>query len=182
MTPSASARLAEAANLAARRARGRRDRWARTFRPAAIDLLIVGEAPPASLDRYFYFPDVWTQDALFRHVVKAVLRIEPLREEKRELLARLRDAGVFLIDVSTEPLDDGPLAQHVPGLIRRARRLKPRKIILVKANVYDEAYESLVAADLPVIDARIRFPGQGWQAEFVDTFRRAMRRKPTTEQ
>jgi len=133
------------------------------------------------LDRYFHFPDVSTQDTLFRHVIKAALRIEPSRETKREQLERLRDAGVFLIDVSQEPLGDRDLAPHIPGLIRRARRLNPRRIVLAKANVYDDAFTPLVGAGLPVIDARIRFPAQGWQAEFVDSFRRALRRKPVTE-
>jgi hypothetical protein len=42
----------------------------------ACDLLLA-ETPPSSLDRYFYFEDVRDQDSLFRHVVRAILAIEP---------------------------------------------------------------------------------------------------------
>lgn len=167
--------------LERRRARWRRERWARTFRPESIDLLIVAEAPPESLDRYFYFPHVWTQDALFRYVIRAILRVEPSREIKRELLERLRESGVFLVDVSPDPLCGRKLNPLVPGLIRRIRRLKPKKIILLKANVYDVCFAPLLGARLPVVDARIRFPGRRWQGEFVHAFRRARRRKPATQ-
>ena len=48
-------------------ARRRRDRAARKYRPKQVELLLVAEAPPAALDRYFYFEDVREQDSLFRY-------------------------------------------------------------------------------------------------------------------
>ena len=61
-------------------------------------------SPPGAPDRYFYFEDVTEQDSLFRYVARGVLDEEPTRENKAELLGRLRDRGVFLeacpIDVS----------------------------------------------------------------------------------
>lgn len=50
-------------------ARARRERAARQYKPTKVDLLLVAEAPPSALDRYFYFPDVREQDSLFRYVV-----------------------------------------------------------------------------------------------------------------
>jgi hypothetical protein len=44
----------------------RRARAARRYRPEKVDLLLVAEAPPSALDRYFYFEDVSEQDSLFR--------------------------------------------------------------------------------------------------------------------
>lgn len=165
-----------------RAARRRRERWARASRPAAVDLLIVAHAPPASLDRYFYFPSVPRQDSLFREVARAVLKAEPDRDDKRALLRLLRDAGVYLIDVSLEPLPEGSeLAPLIPGLLRRIRRLNPQRIVLVKADVYDEAFEAVRDAGLPVIDERIPFPGSGRQQEFRVGFARAIdsRRRPS---
>src|SRR5436190_1713336 len=133
----------QAQPLSARRARQRRYRAARRFRPETVRLLLVAEAPPASLDRYFYFTDVRAHDSLFRHVASEILRREPSRENKAELLRLLRDAGVFLIDLKLDPTDGSALASHVPSLIRRARRLEPHKIILIKATVYDAAYRPL---------------------------------------
>jgi hypothetical protein len=120
--------------------RRRRDRASRKYRPAEVKLLLVAEAPPAALDRYFYFEDVRIQDALFRYVVRAILKRDPTRETKRGDLAALRNQGVFLIDLKQEPRDDSPLASEVPGLIRRVKRLAPRKVILIKTTVYDAAF------------------------------------------
>jgi hypothetical protein len=113
--------------------RARRDRAARKYRPAAVKLLLVAEAPPSSLDRYFYFEDVSTRDSLFRYIARAILKVEPTRATKPDLLAGLRDRGVFLIDLKREPVSDGrsSLVEEVPGLVRRARRLAPERIIVV---------------------------------------------------
>ncbi len=105
-----------------------------------------------------------------------MLQAEPEREEKRALLRKLSEAGVHLIDVSLEPLPEasqlGPL---IPGLLRRIRRLEPQRIILVKSDVYDEAFHAIRDAGLPVIDARIPFPGSGRQQEFRVAFARAIK-------
>jgi hypothetical protein len=159
-------------------ARARRTRLARKYRPQEIDLLLVAEAPPAALDRYFYFSDVATQDSLFRYVVRTVLTTEPRRDRKKEQLEALQRAGVFLVDLSLDP-DFGPLSGYVSGLIRRIRALKPRRIILVKASVYDAAFAALNDACLPVLDARIPFPGSGHQIEFEKAMRLALKRKPS---
>jgi hypothetical protein len=158
--------------LAARR---RRELYASRYRPYVVDLLIVAQAPPAELDRYFYYRDVRRQDSLFREVARSVLKVEPTRDNKRELLDALRDRGVFLIDVSLEPIPKGtPLGPMIPGLIRRVRRLGPRRIILVKADVYSAAFSPLRDSGLPVVDADIPFPGYGRQIEFRDAFGRAL--------
>ena len=77
-------------------ARRRRQSAAARWRPADVDLLLVAEAPPSALDRYFYFEDVRTHDSLFRHVVEAVLGERPTRD-KAPYLDALRERGVFLI-------------------------------------------------------------------------------------
>ena len=166
------------AGQAALRARRRRYRAARRYRPENVQLLLVAEAPPASLDRYFYFPDVRAHDSLFRHVASEILRREPSRENKAELLRLLRDAGVFLIDLKLDPTDGSPLAGHVPSLLRRVRRLQPDKVILIKATVYDAAYRPLRDAGFPVVDVRVPFPGSGQQARFRKAFRTARRKRP----
>ena len=163
---------------AAIRARRRRDRAARKYRPERIELLLVAEAPPGCVDRYFYFVGVREHDSLFRYVVRAILKAEPTRENKPELLARLRDRGVFLVDLKQDPVDGSSLTDSVPGLVRRVRRLNPERIVLIKAPVYDAAYASLADAGLPVVDVRVPFPGSGQQRHFDEAFARALRRRP----
>jgi hypothetical protein len=85
-------------------ARARRKAAAEKYRPSHVRLLLVAEAPPSALDRYFYFEGVNRYDDLFRYVVKTVLRTAPLRPPgKRDQLERLRECGVFLIDVKDDP-------------------------------------------------------------------------------
>lgn len=152
-------------------------RWqaANRCRPSSIRLLLVAEGPPADLHRYFYFEDVPEHDSLFRYVARELLGDEPTRTRKSELLRRLEEKGVFLIDVSPEPIAEGDsLLPLVPDLVERCRGLAPRRIILIKATVYDAAYSALATAGLPVVDERIPFPGSGQQKKFQSAFRSAL--------
>jgi len=160
-----------------RNARARRDRAGRKYKPERIDLLLVAEAPPTALDRYFYFEYVQQQDSLFRYVCRAVLKKEPTRTNKSAQLAELRDHGVFLIDLQQEPHDSTPLATLVRRLVSRCRRLSPFRIILIKVNVFDAAYEPLRQAGLPVVNVRVPFPGSGQQAKFMRQMQKALKAK-----
>jgi hypothetical protein len=153
---------------------GRRRRAAARYKPAEIDLLLVAEAPPSSAERYFYFTDVPEHDSLFRYVCRALLAREPTREGKHELLKELEACGVFLIDLKETPVEGTSLYQFVPGLVERCRELHPRRIVLIKATVFDAAYPALKNAGLPVSAVRVPFPGSGRQRQFLEAFERAV--------
>src|ERR1700733_14408338 len=151
-------------------ARPRRDAAAARYRPDTIELLLVVEAPPGALDRYFYFADVPDQDSLFRHVGRAVLGGEPSRPGKAGQLSCLADRGVFLIDLKPEPkLEGETLEGCVADLVARAVELRPRHVTTIKANVCDLAQPALRAAGLHVIEQRVPFPGSGQQRRFLQT-------------
>jgi len=153
----------------AQQAHHRRRAAAARYRPDAVELLLVAEAPPKGLDRYFYFEDVSDHDSLFRHVVQAVLAVEPSRSQKPVQLQRLADRGVFLIDLKPDPkLDGETLEAYVPALVARAVELRPRHVVTIKANVYDLTQKPLRAAGLDVVDERIPFPGTGQQRRFLE--------------
>lgn len=161
-------------------ARERRKAAALRYQPERVELLLVAEAPPSNLDRYFYFEDVTEQDSLFRYVARAVLSLEPLRANKGQLLSGLKEAGVFLIDLKTDPIVEGNRADlpgRVADLLVRCQALAPRRIILIKANVYDLAFSALRTAGLPVVDVRVPFPGSGRQREFQVQFAEALSRR-----
>lgn len=170
-----AAALEPANGTEAAAARRRRARAAAKYKPDSVELLLIAEAPPAALDRYFYFKDVTRQDSLFRYVARSLLGVEPTRQDKREQLAALRDLGVFLIDVSADPLGTAPLADSIADLVKRAMALAPAKVILIKATVYDHAFAALRDAGLPVIDERVPFPGSGQQKNFEAAFARALK-------
>jgi hypothetical protein len=159
----------------ATRARRRRDAAAAKYKPEAVELLLVAEAPPSSVDRYFYFEGVPDHDSLFRHVVRAILAIEPSRSEKPSELRRLAARGVFLIDLKPEPKERGEtLDVYVPDLVARAVELKPRHVITIKANVCDLTQRPLLAAGLHVVDQRVPFPGSGQQRVFLEAMSAAL--------
>jgi hypothetical protein len=148
----------------------RRAAAALKYRPEQVKCLLVAEAPPTAPDRYFYFEDVREQDSLFRYVAQVVLGAKPTRENKPAALRAIRD----LIDLSEGPKNGVKLRSLVPGLVQRVAEIGPVRIILIKTNVFDLAYPALRAVHLPVVDARIPFPGQGWQSRFVEAFSDAL--------
>lgn len=108
----------------ANEARRRREQAAAKYRPEVVELLLIAEAPPSALGRYFYFEDVRRHDSLFGYVVRAVLGIEPSRSEKSSQLRRLAELGVFLIDLKPDPKKPGEnLGAYVPDLVSRATAL-----------------------------------------------------------
>ena len=151
---------------------------AKKYRPERVRLLLVAEAPPCTLDRYFYFEDVQTQDSLFRYVWEGLTGEKAGdRGLKPAQLAALRDAGVFLIDLHEENVSKPSLkvlSGCVPGLVARCEALDPERIILIKSSVYDSAFESLRDAGLPVVDERLPFPGSGQQRKFLEGFADAL--------
>jgi hypothetical protein len=120
------------------------------------------------LDRYFYFEDVTIHDALFRYLVEVAVGHRPDRD-KAPWLDELRDRGWFVLDLSEDPFTERcGLPALVPGLVERCRRLAPRRILLVGVVVYDLAFTALRDAGLPVVDARLPYPGNGQQRRFLD--------------
>lgn len=159
-----------------RAARARRESEALRYRPEKVKLLLVAEGPPRALERYFYFDDVQKQDDLFRWVYRGIAGKEPRREEKAEQLRELCDRGVFVVDVSEEPVGRGTdLAALAPDLIGRCRALDPEWIILIKTTVFDAFAGHLRRAGLPVSGVRIPFPTAGRQREFQERFALALK-------
>jgi hypothetical protein len=136
-----------------------------------VRTLLVAEAPPSALDRFFYFEDVDAHDSLFRHVVQAVLGEKPSRD-KAPYLDELSARGWFLVHLSEDPFRDrSVLPLLVPDLLARCEELDPARIILVGAPLYDLLFRPMRAAGLPVVDARLPFPGSGQQRRFLEGFR-----------
>jgi hypothetical protein len=155
----------------------RRRQAARKYRPDVVELLLVAEAPPCELSRYFYFEDVPEHDWLFRYVWEGLTGEKPSRAEKAHHLAALQRGGVYLIDLHEENISQPTAAQLTPkvsGLIDRCRELRPKRIVLIKSIVHDVAFQPLKDAGFNVVDERIPFPASGQQRKFLESFRRSL--------
>lgn len=151
---------------------------AKKYRPTKVRLLLVAEAPPCTPERYFYFESVDRHDWLFRYVWEGLFGTKPDKANKAAHLAKLRDSGVFMIDLHEESVSQptaADLRPHVPGLLARVGEIKPQHIVLIKNVVYDVTFDALTHAGLPVVDERIPFPASGQQKNFLECFGRAVR-------
>ena len=87
---------------------GERERLRRSFQPCRVQLLFVGESPPAS-GRFFYSGN----SGLYRAMRAAFEQADP-RVHEENFLAFFRSYGCYLVDLSLEPVD------HLDVVTRRS--------------------------------------------------------------
>ena len=83
------------------------------YKPSHISTLLIAEAPPCSLDRYFYFEDVKKQDSLFLEIMGVLYPDKKQRylksgrrtEDKMDLLEMFKEDGYLLLDLYEVPDD-----------------------------------------------------------------------------
>jgi predicted ATPase len=158
------------------------------YKPETVKYLLVAEAPPDSLERFFYYDNVRQHDYLFLGVAEALY--PKLKEQfllsgrsgeiKNTILQTLQQDGFYLLDLSELPLSllDTDLQSQLPSLVDKVNSVADNntQIILIKANVYDIAFSYLTQKFKNIIDQRITFPGQGGQRKFQDEFKQALKK------
>lgn len=159
------------------------------YKPSSLHTLLIGEAPPCSLDRYFYFEEVPKQDSLFLETMGVLypeLKAAYLKSKrdpgiKKELLENFQSDGYWLIDLSEIPheLSNERAEDSLQDLLKRVGKVadKNTSIILIKSNVFDCCYPVLKELGYKVSDERIPFPGSGQQGVFRERFGRALKQK-----
>lgn len=152
------------------------------YRPAHITTLLIAEAPPCNLERYFYFEDVKKQDSLFLEIMGVLYPDKKQRylksgrptEGKMELLEMFKYDGYMLLDLYEIPNDvfSASNAACAETLLNRLEKLINRStpIILIKANVFDLCFPVLKAKGYNVSNERLPFPGSGQQKVFRQRF------------
>lgn len=156
------------------------------YKPEKVKYLLIAEAPPDSLQHFFYYENVSQHDYLFLGIAEALFPalknqfIDNGRksETKEIILRKFKQEGFYLLDFSELPLSllESDLKSQLPNLIEKTKSVinDDTHIILIKANVYDSVFHSLNAKFKNVINQRIAFPGQGWQKEFQIKFKKAL--------
>lgn len=157
------------------------------YKPDKVKYLLVAEAPPDNIERFFYYENVRQHDYLFLGVVEALypdLKKEYLESNrdskiKRSILLKLKADGFYLLDLAELPLSllKSSLSSQLPSLLDRIKAISDSrtKIILIKTNVYDTAFHFLNREVRNVTDQRITFPGQGGQQKFQEEFKQTLK-------
>lgn len=156
------------------------------YKPSRINTLLITEAPPCNLERYFYFEDVKTQDSLFLEIMGVLYPDDKKRyltngrptEGKAALLRRFQEDGFWLLDVYEVPGDLPPdvMNSAVPNLLKRLSKYidKQTPVILIKTNIFDLCYTALASKGYRVSAERMPFPGSGQQKVFRQKFSKAV--------
>jgi hypothetical protein len=158
------------------------------YKPEIVNYLLVAEAPPDSLERFFYYKNVRKHDYLFLGVAQALypdikeqfLLSRRSSEIKNSILQKFQNEGFYLIDLSELPLSllNSDLQSQLPYLVEKIKTVanKDTQVILIKANVYDIAFNLLNQKFKNIVNQRITFPGQGGQRKFQDEFKQALKK------
>ena len=149
------------------------------YTPSETRVLFIAESPPASIDRYFYYPDVREHDYLWVGLMKALYldafgETKDERKRKHDWLQRFQRDGYQLIDAVKEPghTTVRTIRRNADRVIEEIGEIGPRQVVLIKAPVYKGLFRPLTEAGVPVVDqGSLPFPGSGWQREFHDLFR-----------
>lgn len=158
------------------------------YKPTKVKYLLIAEAPPDSVERFFYYDNVRQHDYLFLGVAQALY--PDLKDNflvsgrnsaiKNSILLKMKADGFYLLDLSDLPLSlmTGDLSSQLPKLFGKITKVadEQTKIILIKATVFDTAYEYLKQRGFKnVVNIRIPFPGQGGQKNFQIKFNEALK-------
>jgi hypothetical protein len=157
------------------------------YRPGHIRVLLIGESAPDARGgkrRFFYHRALTGDDNLFRGVVLAFYNVRLSVSDSRDKspwLERLRDDGIFLIDLVPYPINGKSGAeknqarrQHAGACVAWAVRLRPDGVLVCHEKCFRVLSGPLRAAGLPLLhDDPIPFPLGNYRQEFAAKVRAA---------
>ncbi len=146
----------------------------RSFRPANIKILFLGESPPAG-GGFFY--DASRTGNLSHYTQQAFSRFSGVVwNQKRGFLDFFREHGCYLDDLCLEPVNDLPWTDRrqrgrkaVPSLTQRMRTYNPRSVVVTMKGIRKDVEAALEAAGLhDVARSFLPFPSNGRQKQYVE--------------
>jgi hypothetical protein len=161
--------------LASPKARGARDRerLRKSYRPAHVRILFVGESPPAS-GRFFYRAD----SGLYRAVREAFIQAFPSLRNS-EFLNSFCSLGCYLVDLCGKPVDNMTRAdrRHACGkgeahLGQQIRALRPQAVVTVVRSIRANSKRAQIQAGWSGLHLEPPYPGRWHQHR--TTFRRLL--------
>jgi hypothetical protein len=139
------------------------------YRPDAVQILFVGESPPAS-GRFFYQAD----SGLYRALRDTFVAAFPALRE-REFLESFRSLGCYLVDLCGQPVDQmtrkaRQCVCHAGEvrLSRKVRQLRPKIVVTVVRSIGGNVRRAEERASWSGIHVELPYPGRWhhYRAEF----------------
>jgi len=131
------------------------------YRPARVNILFVGEAPPAS-GRFFYRAD----SGLYRAFQATFIAAFPSLQDA-EFLDVFQKLGCYLVDLCDSPVDDKPKRTRrlacVAGEARLARDvcdINPKTVVTVVRSIAANVRHALQMANWSGEYAEVPYPGR----------------------
>jgi hypothetical protein len=141
--------------------RRERERLRQSFRPPRIQLLFIGESPPAS-GRFFYSGN----SGLYR-AMRAAFQNADAEIDDENFLAIFCARGCYLTDLSHEPVDhlEPPLRRTICGdgekfLAREITRLQPEIIAPVLRSIAGNVENAVARANWQGEILQFPYPGR----------------------
>ena len=157
------------------------------YKPDIIKYLLIAQAPPDSIERFFYYTNVPKHDYLFLGIIgvlypnlkKEFLESGRNADIKESILLKFKEEGFYLIDLSEFPISyiTTSLKDQLPKLADNIKKLADAntRIILIKSDVYEIAFRYLKDRFKNIIDIKIPFPCCGHQNDFKLMFSKALK-------
>lgn len=131
------------------------------YRPAHVNILFIGEAPPAS-GRFFYRAD----SGLYRAFRTAFIAAFPSLQNA-EFLDAFKSLGCYLVDLCENPVDDLPqksrrlaCAAGEAGLARDICDIKPKTVVTVVRSIAANVRHALQLANWSGEYIEVSYPGR----------------------
>lgn len=152
----------------------------RLYRPAVVNVLLIGESAPAQ-GTHFYLAN----SNLFNAVHDAFARVYGTKTpDGDEFLGFFRDRGYWLVDLADEPVNHlhgaarrERVERGVPRVARTIRETRPSTLVDVVKSIIRPASAALDLANHEAMLVALPFPVMGWQAAFVDGLAKVLRRQ-----
>jgi hypothetical protein len=170
-------------NLAANRQRIKdreKERLRRSYRPAHVRILFVGESPPAS-GRFFYQADSGLYRAI-RNTFRAAFPALP----KDDFLHSFQTLGCYLVDLCGKPVDRLNSEKRKQAcrdgearLARTLKELRPQIVITVLRSISANVRSAQASADWKGLYVELPYPGR-WKEHriaFEDTRKPVLRKE-----
>ena len=140
------------------------ERLRRSYRPARVRLLFIGESPPAS-GRFFYRGD----SGLYRAMRDAFRTVDPsIREE--QFLTAFQAWGCYLVDLCAEPVDRLDIKSRravcragEDVLARTIARLRPEGIATVVRSIEGNVARAVQRAGWSGPVLHLPYPGRWYR-------------------